>query len=435
MSKVPPVPPSHAAHRAGAELRRYAIASVLSATISVGLPIVLHEKLSVIEETAVAIGQVTAFVVNFSVLRAFVFGSDGHKWRELGGFALTAGAFRGIEYGVFLLAHSVLRIHYMMAIALMLSSSAIGKFLVYRSLVFRGRRVASSAGDDGDSGTGATELESQNRTYHRAQDHMELLPNYYRWTYRGFLGYLRGDVVELGCGAGMGIATYVDRVSKVYAVDYNDELMRRVAQRFPSDKVVPLREDLTGSWDQLDGVEADAVIMMDVLEHFADDRSVVEKAWTLLKPEGHLLVKVPARSAMFSNMDRASGHFRRYDAETLQALMKTEGFESVRLREINPIGAVVYRFRSNARTNFSRTFSAEQLRVINALLPLLRWFDGLPIGGLSVTGVFRKPATAPAAPRDPSDRSSGARPAHRDHDDVAAPEEEAISGRIPQDER
>ena len=121
------------------------------------------------------------------------------------------------------------------------------------------------------------DLEQCNRTYHAAQDQMELLPNYYEWTYRKFRRYLKGQVVELGCGSGIGISTYLDRVTKVYAVDFNDELVRRVNQRFQSAKVVPIQADLLGEWTQLSTIKADAVIMMDVLEHFADDTAVVEK--------------------------------------------------------------------------------------------------------------------------------------------------------------
>ena len=121
-------------------------------------------------------------------------------------------------------------------------------------------------------------VEQRNRTYHEAQDRMELLPNYYRWTYGKFRRYLRGTVVELGCGAGIGIATYVNEASKVYAVDYNEELVARVARRFPGPKVVAIRADLLADWDRLAEIEADAVIMMDVLEHFADDAAVARKA-------------------------------------------------------------------------------------------------------------------------------------------------------------
>jgi SAM-dependent methyltransferase len=235
------------------------------------------------------------------------------------------------------------------------------------------------------------ELEARNRTYHMAQDHMELLPNYYEWTYMKFARYLRGQIVELGCGSGIGIPTYLNSATRVYAVDYNEELVERIKRRFPSHKVVPIRADLTGDWRELDGVVADAVVMMDVLEHFADDTTIVNKARKLLRPNAHLLVKVPAQTELFSSLDRASGHFRRYDEEDLRTLATAAGYETVQLRKINPIGALAYRLKRGKNMNFSRTFTTGQLRVINWILPLLAPFDNVPfLGGLSLVGVFRR---------------------------------------------
>jgi 2-polyprenyl-3-methyl-5-hydroxy-6-metoxy-1,4-benzoquinol methylase len=237
-----------------------------------------------------------------------------------------------------------------------------------------------------------SELEAKNRTYHEAQDHMELLPNYYVWTYGAFRDYLRGTVVELGCGSGIGISTYVDNTTRIYAVDYNEELVRRIQQRFQSSKVVPIQADLIGDWHELSGITADAVIMMDVLEHFAEDKTILEKAWSLLRPDGHLLVKVPAQRALFSSLDQASGHFRRYDEKDLRALAAAVGYETVRIRHINPVGALAYRLKSGKTTNFSRTFSMPQLRFINTVLPVLRLFDNVPLlPGLSLAAVFRRP--------------------------------------------
>jgi 2-polyprenyl-3-methyl-5-hydroxy-6-metoxy-1,4-benzoquinol methylase len=178
----------------------------------------------------------------------------------------------------------------------------------------------------------------------------------------------------------------------VFAVDYNEELVHQIQRRFGSKNVVAIQADLIGDWSELGGIAADAVIMMDVLEHFADDRMIIEKARGLLKPRGHLLIKVPAQRAMFSTMDEASGHFRRYDEADLRTLLQAAGFHTIEIRHINPIGALAYRMKKQNSTNFSRTFTKGQLRMINGVLPLLSLLDGLPmLPGLSLAGVFQKP--------------------------------------------
>ena len=79
----------------------------------------------------------------------------------------------------------------------------------------------------------ASTLSDANRTYHVAQSSMELLPNYYRWTYGAFLPHLTGDVVELGCGAGLGIGTYLQAARSVTAVDHDPALLRRISTVHP----------------------------------------------------------------------------------------------------------------------------------------------------------------------------------------------------------
>lgn len=230
-----------------------------------------------------------------------------------------------------------------------------------------------------------------NRTYHEAQSHMELLPNYYRWVYGKFAGVLKGRIVELGSGAGLGIATYLSRVDHVHAVDFNDELIQRVRQRFAPDKVTPVQADLLGDWGTLTNVVADAVVMMDVLEHFEDDKTLMRRAMDLVGPGGYVIVKVPANRRLFSTMDQASGHYRRYDPDDLLALAGDVGLRVESIRHINPVGVLGYLFRKGHKTNFSRTFKPYQLRAINALLPVISLFDAVSTRyGLSLIAIFRK---------------------------------------------
>ncbi len=223
---------------------------------------------------------------------------------------------------------------------------------------------------------------------------MELLPNYYAWTYGLFRPWLTGEVVELGCGAGLGIATYLDRVRRVLAVDHDEALLERVRMAFPEERVRALKADLAGDWAELAGITADAVILMDVLEHFADDLGFLRKAAALVKPGGHLCVKVPAQARLYSPMDEASGHFRRYDPEDLRRLAAALGLAVVELTPINRLGGLAYRFRNRRPTNLSRSFTPLQLKAINLALPLVRRLDGVSRApGLSLAAVFANEAS------------------------------------------
>ena len=225
--------------------------------------------------------------------------------------------------------------------------------------------------------------------FHETQDRMARLPNYYAWICSRFADHLSGTVLELGCGAGLVLRGYVDRVERVIAVDLDAGLLERLAGAYPPGKVRALKADLAGDWRELEGVSADAIVALDVIEHFEDDAAFVRKLKRHLKPGGKVVLKVPAQSRLYGEIDRASGHFRRYDADELRALMERHGFRTLSLRPMNAAGAWAYRFKRGRRSSFSQTFSPARLRVVNALIPLLALLDRVPgLKGLSLVGVF-----------------------------------------------
>lgn len=235
-------------------------------------------------------------------------------------------------------------------------------------------------------------LDRPNLVYHEAQDRMALLPNYYGWIAARFARHLpRGTVLELGCGAGFVLRHYVASVDRVVAVDVNDELLARLGREYPRAKVDPRKVDLRGDWHEIADVQADAVIALDVLEHFQDDAAFVRKLKARLKPGGRAVVKVPAQSALYGPMDQASGHYRRYDDAPLRRLFEGEGFTTVSVRPMNPAGAWGYRRKRVENTNYSKSISPGKLKVINALMPALAMLDHVPgLKGLSLVGVFER---------------------------------------------
>jgi hypothetical protein len=65
----------------------------------------------------------------------------------------------------------------------------------------------------------------------------------------------------------------------------------------------------------------DSILYIDVLEHIEADEAEVRLAARHLNPGGRLIVLAPAHQFLFSELDSALGHYRRYDRRSLQALM------------------------------------------------------------------------------------------------------------------
>lgn len=237
----------------------------------------------------------------------------------------------------------------------------------------------------------AKELAKHHRTFHEAQASMEMLPNYFKWMYGKFQNHITGHVIELGSGAGLGIRYYEHLAQSVTAVDHNDKLLDRIRNRPSTINIDTVQADLLDDWSELEGLSGDTVIMMDVLEHFNDDVLFLKKANELLDENGSMIVKVPAQKSLYSDIDVASGHYRRYDLDDLKDAASQAGLRVSYIRKVNPVGAVAYRFKRKANSSFSKTFSPNQLKVINRLIPLLKIADLLPVlPGLSVIALLKK---------------------------------------------
>lgn len=126
------------------ELTRYALASVFSFAFVIGATAGLHEVAGLSETLAPAVALVLALVVNFTVLRLFVFpGQSAPVGRQLAETAVASLAFRAFEYGLFLAVHLGFGLNYLIATAASVCVSAVGKFFVYREIVFNRARAPS----------------------------------------------------------------------------------------------------------------------------------------------------------------------------------------------------------------------------------------------------------------------------------------------------
>ena len=84
----------------------------------------------------------------------------------------------------------------------------------------------------------------------------------------------------------------------------------------------------------------DTILYLHVLEHIKNDQNEIKEAKKRLKKGGHLLFMVPAHQKIYSNLDRAVGHYRRYERKFFK-----ENFlnlKRVRLFSLDIIGYLRY---------------------------------------------------------------------------------------------
>lgn len=116
------------------QLLRFGVSSGASAAVSLGLPVFLHEIFGVEQKVAVAISQCSVLLLNFLMIRVFVFRSERAAKRDLSYYIGSAVAFRGLEYLLFLALFELAGLFYFTALLLTLGTSTLVKFFWYRLL-------------------------------------------------------------------------------------------------------------------------------------------------------------------------------------------------------------------------------------------------------------------------------------------------------------
>ena len=125
-----------------------------------------------------------------------------------------------------------------------------------------------------------------------------------------------GVVIDIGCGTGANIASLVDRY-QCAGIDPSEVAIDHARRRFP--QVTFLHGVALEGLGDLAG-DADAFLLMDVLEHVEDDRGLLAEVVGSLRPGGHILITVPADMRLWTEHDVSHGHHRRYDPEMLRAV-------------------------------------------------------------------------------------------------------------------
>jgi SAM-dependent methyltransferase len=80
------------------------------------------------------------------------------------------------------------------------------------------------------------------------------------------------------------------------------------------------------------------VYSLNVLEHMEDDRAALKDIYDTLAPGGELLLYVPAFMQIYTEVDRAVGHHRRYTKPELTGKLKDAGFEIKSARYVDSLG-------------------------------------------------------------------------------------------------
>jgi len=214
------------------------------------------------------------------------------------------------------------------------------------------------------------DLVSEDRIGYETLRRMTSVARYNRWIFEELSPFAGSHVLEAGCGIGNMTAYFLDRELLV-AIDRLPASVQLTAKRYQSfPNVQVMRGDISDPQlpEQLASWSFDTALCVNVLEHVEDDLQALRHLWRVLQPAGRLLLLVPAGRYLYGTLDRALGHYRRYDRRQLAALVQMAGFQTLALHYMNLAG--IPGWWLNSRVLKQRLLPEGQLRWFDRLAPI-----------------------------------------------------------------
>ncbi|MEA3207923.1 MAG: hypothetical protein QOE70_980 [Chthoniobacter sp.] len=147
------------------------------------------------------------------------------------------------------------------------------------------------------------------------------------------------QILDIGCGTGT-MLQHLARFGTVQGADGDLE-----AIRFCRERGIPDVRQITLPALPFPANSFDLVTLLDVLEHVDEDLETLRSIARILKPDGTLLLSVPAFRFLWGRQDEISLHKRRYVRGEIRTLLHQAGFKIRKLSYFNtllfpPIAAI-----------------------------------------------------------------------------------------------
>jgi len=233
-------------------------------------------------------------------------------------------------------------------------------------------------------------------------DALECAPRFNEWMYESVKPWIGSRVAELGVGRG-NISRYIKEHPHVLLTDYRTDYLEELRAKWNHHPHLDIAKlDMTAGTDfeQLRRFAPESVVFLNVLEHIEDDRAVLSNLFRTVPDGCRIVVLVPYNMSLYSDFDKALGHFRRYGRGELDGKMRDAGFEVEKQFYFNKFG--VFAWYVTNTLGGQGVLKPWQLKVYNFLTPVFRILDKiLPTSGLSTVVIGKKPS-APAPKPEPS---------------------------------
>lgn len=217
--------------------------------------------------------------------------------------------------------------------------------------------------------------------------------NYTRWILDQFDGSFGKNILEVGVGHG-GYAEHMPSGASYCGLDVDPANVEGARRRHPGYRFVEGDVTSDSFVEEFRRLQPDTILCCNVIEHIQDDRLAVGHMLQVLAPRGRLLLLVPAGPALYNDLDRLAGHYRRYTKSSLLRAIPSELGQVRRLEYFNLVGALGWYANKFVRhRQIESAAVTKQVEFFDRMLvPAARLADGLTrrVFGQSLVTIVEK---------------------------------------------
>ena len=149
--------------------------------------------------------------------------------------------------------------------------------------------------------------------------------------------FLKDDMLEVGAGCGSFTKAYMKNFQSITLTDADAGSYNLLKKNFINEKKITVLSSLTKDINK----KFNTILYFNVLEHVKEDKLEIRNALEKLNNGGHLIILVPAHQKIYSKLDKAVGHYKRYDINFFKE-NKFENSEIVKLHFLDFFGYSLY---------------------------------------------------------------------------------------------
>jgi SAM-dependent methyltransferase len=165
--------------------------------------------------------------------------------------------------------------------------------------------------------------------------------NYRKYEFDMVSPYVGRSLLEIGSGLGHFSEQFAGRLDYLVVSDNDPYCVGQLRERYADRDDVEVL-DLALPADIKIKRKVDTVVMMNVLEHIAEDVQALKDLAAVVEPGGQLVIWVPGYMQLYGEFDRKVGHVTRYTPATLRKSVEAAGLTPKVLKPINFLGGIAW---------------------------------------------------------------------------------------------